>query len=80
MIKLTRFKFCHFATLCLHTLLADGKKKVVREVVMARTGKALVLPRDPASKAEPDLHPADEHGFGSQSWNLDVMLGCGFDR
>ena len=60
--------------------IADGKKKVVREVVMARTGKALVLPREPASNAEPELLPVDEHGFGSQSWNLDVMLGCGFDR
>ena len=79
MIKHTRFKFCNFVTLYLDMAIADGKKKVAREVVFARTGKALVLPRDPASKDVPELFPVDDHGLRSQSWNLKVIIVCGFE-
>jgi len=60
--KHCRFHFCHFARLFLKGVASEGKPKPDREVVLARTGKELVLPRDPASKQEPDLHPVTEDG------------------
>ena len=60
--KHCRFHFCHFVRLFLRGTSSDGKPKALREVVLARTGKDLVLPRNPASKVEPDLYPVDDDG------------------
>ena len=43
--KHCRFHFCHFVTLAVHTIV-DGVSKV-RDIVFARTGKDIVLPRKP---------------------------------
>ncbi len=60
--KHCRFHFCHFVKLWLRGRGDDGKVRSAREVTLARTGKDLVLPLDPASKEEPDLRPLDENG------------------
>lgn len=61
--KHCRFHFCHFVTLFLRGREDDGKKaKSVRRVTLARTGKALVLPRSVGWENTPDLYPVDEEG------------------
>ena len=58
--KHCRFHFCHFVTLCLRT--KEGDKAKDRDVTLARTGKDLVLPREPGAEEAPSRFHTDAAG------------------
>ena len=65
--KYCRFNFCHFVHLWLNvcaSAITSGSRKQggPKLVTVARTGKDLVLPRQPGSAEDPDLFPKDPCG------------------
>lgn len=62
--KHCRFHFCHFVKLFPPAVEGGGAgaRPRVREVTLARTGKDLALPRDPACKEAPSMSPTDAAG------------------